>query len=232
VEAAPHPSDNTHSNASSAAATENQNPCATRKSPVQNSKQNLQIITTTTRVTRTRGPTKPHARKENRKNEAARDHHRPPKPRKQKLHQTRRQPEKENENQSTSRKQMKHNENGNNIAPKTKRKIKTVEGKPENRKTKSRSVQHKTKNSGRTAKTKHINTRRTNHRNTEQKTKGWKIDRRRKCNVGDTPAKLSVVTRNHKASSHHQDYGSTSLTAGFEFWAEVPVVCGGCLERR
>ncbi|KAK2437457.1 hypothetical protein QL285_022351 [Trifolium repens] len=69
---------------------------------------------------------------------------------------------------------MKHNENGNNIAPKTKRKLKTVERKPENRKTKSRSVQHKTKNSGRTAKTKHRNTRRTNHRNTEQKTKGWK----------------------------------------------------------
>jgi hypothetical protein len=42
---------------------------------VQNSKQNLHPITTTTCVTRTRGPTKPHARKENRKNEAARDHH-------------------------------------------------------------------------------------------------------------------------------------------------------------
>jgi hypothetical protein len=28
---------------------------------------------------------------------------------------------------------------------------------------------------------------------------------------------LSVVTRNHKALSHHQEHGSTSLTAGFGF---------------
>jgi hypothetical protein len=98
--------------------------------------------------------------------------------------------------------------------------MKAVERKPENRKMKSRFVQHKTKNSGRTARPKHRNTRRTKHRKTEQKdgrtarppAKTREASPRRR-DAGELP----VVTHNHKARSHHQDYGSTSLTARFGF---------------